>query len=292
MSYSPTGTWNIVKKLQYVEESAFGSTPGSPAFVLAGHQVRMRESTETSAQKYRELGSRDLYQMLKTGEMYSFELQYQPTSTALMRYGTELPGGAGTIEKSLSFTYTQLINAAETWYRYLGARCDQLEVEVTEAAVKVMQRFLCKDIPAAVTADPFTTPGYAGADTSAPYTGASSGSNPLTINSNNYDVPRFKVSVDWNLEVIKPNGETQAKFILPTNRDISVEFDTWVKNDVLRADAKSLVARSASYVIAAGKQFTFTDLYLQRQGKSNDAGDSKHMIETLAGTAKSVTLTA
>ncbi|MEM2141311.1 phage tail tube protein [Nitrososphaera sp.] len=292
MSYAPTGTWNVLKKLQFIEEATFGQTPSSPAFTIAGHNVMLRETTEVSSQKYRESGSRDLYQMLKTGELYSFELRYQPVNTALVRYGTELPSGAGTIEKSLSFAYTQLVNDAETWYRFLGARTDQIEIEITEAAVQVSQNFLCKDIPAAVTADPFTTPTYAGADSLAPYTGASSGSNPLSINSVNYDTPRFKVTVNWNLEVIKPNGETQAKFILPTNRDISVEFDTWVKSDVLRSDAKSLTARSATYTIAPSKTVTLTDLYLTRHSKSNDAGNSKHLMETLAGTAKSVAVSA
>ncbi len=292
MSYAPTGTWNIVKKLQHVEESAFGQTPASPSFALAGHNVSLRESTEVSAQKYRELGSRDIYKMLKTGEMYSFELKYQPINTTLMRYGTELPNGAGTIEKSLSFVYTQLVNGTETWYRFLGARTDQVEIEVTEAAVNVSHRFLCKDIPATVTSDPFTTPTYAGADSSAPYTGASSGSNPLTINSANYDTSRFKVTVSWNPEVIRPNGETQAKFILPTNRDIKVEFDTWVKDDVLRQDAKSLTARAATYTMAPGKSLTLTDLYLEKQSKGNDGNDGRHLIETLSGTARSVTLSA
>ncbi|AIC16951.1 phage tail tube protein [Nitrososphaera viennensis] len=290
MSYTPTGSFNILKRLQFVEESTFGQAPASPSFVLAGHNVSLRETTEVSAQKYRDLGSRDLYKMLKTGEMYSFELRYQPINTALLRYGTELPNGAGTIEKSLAFVYTQLVNGTETWHRFLGARTDQVEIEVTEASVQVSHRFLCKDIPATVTADPFTTPTYAGADTSAPYTGVSSGSNPLTINSETYDTPRFKVSVNWNLDVVKPNGEVQAKFILPTNRDITVEFDTWVKDDVLRADTKSLAARSASYTIAPGKSLTFTDLYLAKQSKNNDANDAKVLIETLTGTARSMSV--
>jgi hypothetical protein len=229
--------------------------------------------------------------MLLTGQLYSLELRYQPVNTALMRYGTELPADAGTIEKSLSFAYTQLVDGTETWYRFLGARTDQIEIEVTEAAVSVSHRFLCKDIPATVTADPFTTPAYAGADSSAPYTGMSSGSNPLTVNSANYDTSRFKVTVSWNPEVIKPNGEAQAKFILPTNRDIRVEFDTWVKDDVLRQDARSLTARSATYTISAGKSLTLADLYLEKQSKSSES-DGRHLIETLSGTARSVTLGA
>jgi hypothetical protein len=282
----------VVKKLQYVSEDNFGTIPASPSFTLAGHNVLIRETTQTSAQKYRDLGNRDLYQMLKTAEMYSFELRYQPVNTSLIRYGTELPSGTGTIEKSLGFVYTQKINGVESWFRCLGARTDQIEIEVTEDAVQVAQNWLCKDIPAEVTADPFTTPAYASADTSPPWTGATSGSSPLMLDGASYDTPRFKVTVNWNLEVIKPNGETKAKFILPTNRDIAVEFDTWKKDGVLKADTASLAARAASYVLAPGKAMTFTDLYLTRHSKTNDAGQNKHLLETLSGTAKSVAVTA
>jgi hypothetical protein len=61
---------------------------------------------------------------------------------------------------------------------------------------------------------------------------------------------------------------------------------------VLKADTASLAARAASYVLAPGKAMTFTDLYLTRHSKTNDAGQNKHLLETLSGTAKSVAVTA
>lgn len=292
MTYVPTGAFEIVKKLQHVEESTFGVTPNSATFALSAHGALLRETTTIRANHYRDLGSRDLYQLLKTGQLHSFELRYQPHSTALIRYGTELPNGSGTIDKALTMLYTGKVNGTESWFRHLGSRTDQIEIEVTEASVQVVQNFLCREIPAEVTSDPLTTPNYAGADTTAVWTGATPGSNPLVINSNNVDTPRFKVTVNWALEVGKPNGELLAKWIHPTNRSIAVEFDTWKKDGVLRADALSLTARAATYTLISGKTIGLTDLYLERYSKSYDANATAHQLETLAGTAKSLTVTA
>jgi hypothetical protein len=46
-----------------------------------------------------QVGSRDIYAMVKTGEMYSFDVKFSPISAAFMNYGINLPNGTGTIEK-------------------------------------------------------------------------------------------------------------------------------------------------------------------------------------------------
>lgn len=211
-----------------------------------------------------------------------------------MRWGVELPNGAGTPGISKTFLYTQRIGGTESWFRHLGSIPDQTEIEITEAAVMVVQNILCKDIPAEVTVDPLTTPTYASADTSDVWTGAHSLSNPLTINSVNYDVPRAKFTVNYNPEVIKPNGEILAKIIRVTNRRIAVELDTWKKDGVLRADAVALTARAATYKLnnTGPKNISLTDLYLQRYSKQSDAGSNAHQLETLGGTAAAITITA
>jgi hypothetical protein len=291
LSYAPTGSWNIVKILQYIEEVNFGVTPSaSPVFVAAGMNVEVRENTDITAEKYRALGSMDIYKMLKTGELYSFELRYQPISSALLKYGSELPAGAGTIEKSLSFLYSQKLNAVENYIFYKGSRTDKLEIEITEAAVAVAHTFLCKEITTPNSAHGLTTPTFASLPTAAPWTGASSGSNPLTINGLNYDTPRFKVTINWNLDVVKPNGEIQAKFIEPTNRDIAVDFDAVFKDTVLLADAKTLTARAASYVLNTGVTLNLTDLYLEAYYVTNAARANRIKYASYKGTAKSCSI--
>jgi hypothetical protein len=52
LSYLLTGQWNIVKQVQFVEETTYGTTPSSP------------------------VGSRDIYAMVKTGEVYSFDVRF------------------------------------------------------------------------------------------------------------------------------------------------------------------------------------------------------------------------
>lgn len=297
MSYLPTGSFKIQKKLQRVEEATFGVTPvASPVFTSWGPGVQIQETTEISMQRYRNQGNRDIYTALLLEELYSFALRYQPINTAGIRYGTELPGGTGTIEKALSFLYSQLLadNATEQYTFLKGSRCDKIEIEITKAGVFVVQNFLCREITAWANAHGLTTPTFASADTAKPWVGKDSGANPLTINSNNYDTPRFKVTVQWNMQLITPNGETKAKFIEPTNRDIFVELDTWLKDNVLHQDAKALTARSASYVLNATgpKTLTLGNLYLNRRTNNVNPTANEHQIESFAGTAESISVTA
>lgn len=296
MSYAPTGAFKITKGLQYVEESTFGTTPtASPAFTSAGAEAEIRESSEATANKYRQLGSEDIYKMLKTGEIYSFEVRYQPITSALIKYGTQAAaysGATGTIDKSLSFLYAQTLDATLTYWLFKGSVTDRVDVEITESAVQVTQNFLCRQIAYTQSANAgLTTPTFASADTTAPWVGSDSSSNPFTFNSNNYDTPRFRTSVNRNLKVIKPNGETLAKFILPTNRDVTVEFDTWRKGTVLVDDALAMTARTASYVMkSATSTISYTNLSLAKIAAQHQAAANDYELETYSGTAQTISV--
>lgn len=296
MSYNWTGAWEVIDELQSVEETTYGQTPSSPAFSLFAHNTDIVENSENRAIDYRKIGSRDMYKALKTGELHSFQVRYSPHNTAALRLGSELPGGTGTNGVSRSFVKTQKIDVSGTltkkWFRMLGARCDRLEMEISDAGFNVVQNFVCQDIPAEVAADPFTTPTYASADTTAPWTNISAGQDPFTVNSLVVDTPRIKWTVEHPMDLIRPNGYTKIKNCVPTNRIISVEFDTWKKDGVMKADMVSMTARAASYTIFSGKTISMTDLYLKRYSKSQKSTDNKAELETLGGTISSLTITA
>ena len=158
------------------------------------------ETTEVALKRYHALGSEDVYKHLSSGLLYSFEIAYQPISSALIRYGTQAQGGgAGTIDKSLSFLYSEDIDGVENYVFYKGARCDQVSVEITSEAVKVSQNFICREITTPATSHGLTTPTFAPANSAAPWTGADGGTNPFIHNSNSYDVDMFKFTVSRGL---------------------------------------------------------------------------------------------
>src|SRR6266498_226650 len=94
---------DVTRQVQYVEEATFGTTPTNPTLINAGGVLSITDSTEMTAKRYRVLGSEDIYRGLLCGELYSFEVTYNPSTTTFLRYGTEsVGGGAGTIDKSLT----------------------------------------------------------------------------------------------------------------------------------------------------------------------------------------------
>lgn len=291
--YQPTGHWTQTRKLQYCEELQYGIVPtASPVFTSAGEIESISETTEIALKRFHALGNEDLYQFLKNGIMYSFEVVYQPISSALIKYGTQAQGGGtGTIDKSLSFLYSEDINDVENYVFYKGARCDQVSVEITNEAVKVSQNFICKEITTPATSHGLTTPTFAPANSAAPWTGADGGSNPFTHNSNSYDVDVFKFTVSRGLDAIRPNGESLVKLLIPTIRTITGEFDVVRKDTALIADCKNLTARAASYVLkAATSTATFTDMVLTNVATSRQATATEALRYSFKFEARSISV--
>lgn len=227
--------------------------------------------------------------------MYSFELTFQPTSTTLLRYGTEAQGGGtGTIDKSLSFIYSEDINDTENYVVFAGARCDRTRIEVTPEQVYVTMNWLCKSISTPTSSLPLTTPSWASNDTGTPWVGATSGSNPFIHNSLNYDTDRFTIDVTRNLDAIQVNGQSQISFLVPTNREITGEFDIIRKDTVLTADMKSNTSRSASYVLnsTGPKTATFTNFVIESLKTPHSATSNETPRDTYTYSATALTVTA
>lgn len=291
--YQPTGAWTQNRRLQFCEELQYAVVPtASPVFTSAGEIESVSETTEVALKRYRGLGSEDVYRHLSNGQLYSFEIAYQPISSALIRYGTQAQGGgAGTIDKSLSFLYSEDIDGVENYVFYKGARCDQVSVEITNESVKVSQNFLCKEITTPATSHGLTTPTFAGANSVAPWTGADGGSSPFIHNSNSYDVDKFTFTVNRGLEAIRPNGESLVKMLVPTIRTITGEFDVIRKDTALMADCKSLAARAASYVLkAAASTAAFTDMVLVSAATSRQATATEALRDSFRFEAKSISV--
>ena len=296
MSYLPTGSYFFQKRPQYVEEATFGTTPTSPAFTSVGSMQDMATNIDISNVKYRQLGSRDLYQVIKTGEIYGIVFKYQPFNTNFLKYGTEYwsASATGNIAKSFSLVWSQNINGVENFYLASGFRTERVDIDVTETAVVVTQTLTGKNISTPSTTYPGTgTPTYAATDVGTPWSGQSGGSLPLTINALNYDVTRFRISVNQNLDRVKPNGETVIKFLEATNRDVAVDMDMVVQNTTTLADVKTLTARTASYTLNSGtsSQISLTNLYLEKYSSSDSPTANKIKMISFAGVAQSVTIT-
>lgn len=295
MSTLLTGHFNVIKQIQYVEETIFGTTPSSPVFIWPGPIQDMTINAESTVIHYRQIGNRDIYRAIKTGEVYTIDLQLNPTGIDLINRGINLPNGTGTIEKSITILYSEKINGVENYIIFTGARCDEIEVEVTsEGAVDASMTFLCRGMTTPSTAHGLATPTFATPTNPTVWTNISAGANPFTYNAGAIDVSRFRFSVTNNLQVVKPNGELSAKYIEPTNRDVEVEFDGWLVDTTKFADVKAIIARAGTYKLSgasdtpANVTATFTDIYLEQYETGLSPTANETQMESYSGVAKSV----
>lgn len=240
------------------------------------------------------MGNRDIYSQVKLGEQYSFTLKYRPEATTLMKYGTELPASTGTNEKSISILVSKKVDNVEKYRIYKGVKTSSITVEITRTGgINVTQNMKCKTITDWGTAPSFTgTVTYAAAPTADPVTGISSGSNPLTIDGANYDTPRFSFTVDQGLQELKPNGELTLKYLFATNRTVTVDFDTFIKDIVLQTAQASYTAQSATYVLATSPSITatFTSVKFDTGTESDTAGSTDFSMSKFSGSAKTIAI--
>lgn len=300
MTYIPTGAWEYVKQPQFIEEVTYGTLPlADPTFTSCGLITEVTREFTIENEQYRILGSRDIYAQLKLGEQFTFSLKYRPiptVSTAFMKYGTELPVGIGTNAKSISILVSKNIDGAEKFKIFTGVKTASITCEITRAGgVNVTHNFKCKNQTEWGAAPTFTgTTTYATPPTAEPFTGISSGTNPLTIDAANYDTPRFSVTVDQGLQELKPNGELTLKYLYATNRTITVDFDTWITDDFSLNTAQSAyTAQTASYKLNDTPDilFDFTSLKFDSTSEGDTAGGTEFSMQKFSGTAKTITLT-
>jgi hypothetical protein len=301
MTYVPTGPWEYIKQPQFTEEVTYGTLPlNNTTFTSCGLVTEVTREFTIENEQYRNIGSRDIYAQIKLGEQHTFSFKYRPiptVSTNFMKYGTELPSGTGTNAKSISILVSKNINDTELYKVFTGVKTASITIEVTRAGgVNVTHNFKCKNITEWGSEPSFTgTTTYATDPTAEPFTGISSGSNPLTIAAANYDTPRFSVTVDQGLTELKPNGELTLKYLYATNRSITVDFDTWVNDSVssvLNAAQAAYTAQAASYKLNASPSIdlTFTSLKFDSATEGDTAGGSEFTMAKFSGTAKTVVL--
>lgn len=303
MSYTITGGFDVVKQLQYVEETTFGTTPSSPTFTHAGPITEMNDNQEAQAIKYRQIGNRDIYAMIKTGELYSFDVTFNPLATDLLEYAINLPGvGSKNIGKSLSFLKSQKVNGTENYTLYTGAVAESCDISIeADGAVEVTINYICRNI-----STPATSHGLSGTvtfgtnPTAVPWTNLSGGTAPLKIGPSGsevtVDTDSWSTSITHNIEQTKINGDIFPKFVTPTFRDITFEFDTLYKDTVLIADQKSnpMVGRSMQYTLKTtpGARLDYTNAYFETMETTDATSATEPKKQSFTGTSQSLVITA
>lgn len=133
MSIIPTHQVDIVDNMVYFEETAVGANPTGAPTLLPVPLVNSMNKTESWRNDVRfVLGKIDRHAVLKSKKENNFSLTYDLYDTTFFQYGTELPGGTGTIEKTLCFILPVKLNGSVYYKRFRGCITDTVNLSIEE----------------------------------------------------------------------------------------------------------------------------------------------------------------
>lgn len=304
IDFVPTGAWEILKQPQFVEEDGgYGVLPlENDVWKNVGVVTEIGMEVTVEEDIVRILGSRDIYNQIKLGLGYAYAIRYRAQGTQFMRYGTELTSRTpipdhtmvspnGTNFASLSILLSAYIDNAEKWRIYKGTKTGSVSISISrDAGTEVTQNMVAKDITSWDAEPVFVNNTPAGAISGNPWTGISMGVDPLTVAGTVVQSPAFNLNVDQGLGQLKPTGIESVYYLAPTNREITFDFSTWVKNNDRIGQVKNHTALAISFLMNAGATISLTNSKFNSYTSSIVGGGADFLTEELAGTAKTVTI--
>jgi len=290
---------DIVKPLQYVGEgdsittpTLYGVTITSPTFVAAGHNSEINLQPDIAHMDTEVLGSEDIVNAVKTGELYAFQISYEPTDTVLMQYAWDASGGGvASIDESLTFTFTELLNGVENWTVMRGCRPTSMTATLERGIWLVTMTWIAQNITLPAAVDPFTTPTYATEPSAATVQHTDAGADPFTWNSVAVPESRFSITVTRALAIEAVNGELRIIFSKASDRKVECAVDVFVKDNVLETDYVGKTKRAANYSFSTSpnKDFVMTNCIITSYSRVKTATSTDAFRESIGFRAESVT---
>ena len=292
MSYTPSLGLQVVDTIQYVEESTFGTFPTNPTMNWVGVDMQYSDNADMGSILIRNLGSEDLKYVEKGADNYDITLDYAIQTSAFLKYlANSQGGGSGSIDKSLSLVIAPKVNATTEYLAISGCRPDSGSIKwQLGKELRANVKLFAQTIAAYSTTSPVGTGTFATDPGTAPWIFTSPGSSGITIGGTAYDINDLTISFKRNLNRVRAIGQSTARYIVPTVRDIT--FDVTI---LLEATANySALLNDTSQTIVAPllngtSTLTLSNAYFVKQGKSIKVNDV--IMEKYSGVAETATLT-
>ncbi len=302
ITFIPYTPVDFVKPPQFVEETSFGVPPAAPSFQIIGSLQAMSPSIGIQKEVVRSIGERDPVTQAKMMEVFSGSIRYRPFDTDFMKYGVNLPNGAGTNEESVTIAFSIKVNGTEKFFAFSGVKTDRISIEIAkDAGVTISQdlRWATSTMYATdLTAIGITTPTWITTTPSTqPWSSLTGGADPFEIESTGWPVDRFKCDVAQNLAAISPNGSDSLEYLAPTIRETTFDFDTWDYSSALSDYLMNLTLVDAEYTVyydtvtpANSETLSFTNAGFDSRTWDFDAASRDFQRQSITATAGTVTL--
>ena len=283
----PTGGFLTVKPLEYVEESEYGVFPANPSMQWVGVVQSISQTFDQGAEEI-EAQREDLYKVVRGSEKYGLKVDYLLQNTALAKYGVNAQGGgSGSIDRSLAFGQSILLDGVENFIKYIGGRIDSIKLQGKSGSpIKCSLDIILKEITLPSQNDYVGTGSHATDPNTDPWR-FEDGS--VTWGGVALDVTEINVTVARNLKPIYTN-QSKVKYLQPTARRILGDL-TVVWTDVNKMqDLASLTPKTLVWTLKSGAStLTLSNCYLTKLDLPLTVDDVAY--EKYAFTALSATLT-
>jgi len=291
---------DIVKPLQYKGEGDTITTPAnygvlvtaSPTFVAAGHNTEINLQPDIAHMDTEVLGSEDIVNAVKTGELFAFQISFEPTDTVLMQYAWDASGGGvGSIDESLNFVFTELLNGVENWTTMIGCRPTSMTVTLERGIWQVTMTWITSQINLQVSSDPFTTPTYVTEPSASSLTHTDAGADPFTWNAVATPESRFSLTVTRAMAIEAVNGQIRIIFSKAADRKVECSADVFVKDNLLETDYFGKTKRAANYsfTTSPNKDFAMVNCIITAHSRVKTATSTDAFRESITFRAESVT---
>src|SRR6476469_5249895 len=256
----PTTPLDVTRNVMFFESATQGVLPTDPVMKNAGLQATIKKSSKKSISKIDIIGSPDPYSFMQMGNSATFDLTYKMLDTVLPRYGTELEGGTGTIEKAINFVLSRKINGTEMFRIFQDCITDSISIKYGEF-YEVTQTFYCSVVSAYMTLAAFKTalgisgtPQYAPALTGNPWSNLNSTpGTPITINgTNTYNLEGLTVNYNRNVIVQRPMSNINPIYLRAGHRNITGTLEVDLDNTTLDSIYEAFTNSTIVYRVFTG----------------------------------------
>jgi hypothetical protein len=305
----PTSVHRYLKLPQIVEETVYGVTQTSAAFLDASVINSIRTTYANATEMYRKLGRRQMYKYIKMGQDVTYSMSFSPVDTALIRYGTEngnaLGTLTGTIDKSLTVANSRYQNTwgangplIETAFLRKGSKVDSITVTTTSRGMIVVDMdLICSQIVQSQTGPNFglTTPVWVVSPTTAtPWSNLVGGcGTKLTIGGVNYPFKTASFTVNNNFDAVDVDGCDTIAWLEPGAKEVTFTAELLAQKDTAietAMDAGNSLAASIVLNATGPKTATFTNLFINNKTEDESADETSVKTYTISGTADDVTV--
>ena len=294
---------DIVKPLQYEGDGDSITTPSnyakdhtaSPTYIIPGHVTDINLNPDIQHMDTDVLGSEDIIDAVKTGELYSFQITFEMIDTLLIDFAFSASGGGvGSIDESLEFMFSELINGTENFTYMKGCRPTSCTCTLEGGVWIANMTFICKTITLPDTTDANTTPTYVTEPSASSMTHSGAGVDPFSYNAITYPESRFSTTVNRGMAVQKINGSDEIDYCNASTRAIEFSVDVFIKTNVLETEFEDKVSRAATYSISTSPNlsFNFTGCVLTAHNRQKSATTTDGFKESISVRAEAVAIAA